>query len=169
MCSNKSRGHREHRLDMKENGRVVARGSKVVGKGKGMTTNVAEYMALICALSDVKALGLEYANIFVKSDSQLIVYQINGKYRTQTKKSKDALERLSKGGAEVRLHPMLHARMFCVPKRNFIIIGSGDLQTDCFGGNRFDAGIWSNYPDLIKNAMDFFNRVWDEAKPLSDA
>jgi len=66
---------------MTENGRVVARGSKVVGKGKGMTTNVAEYMALICALTDVKALGLEDAKIFVKSDSQLIVYQINGKYR----------------------------------------------------------------------------------------
>jgi ribonuclease HI len=64
---------------MKENGRIIARGSKVVGKGKEMTTNVAEYLALTNALSDVKALGLENANILVKSDSQLIVYQIIGK------------------------------------------------------------------------------------------
>jgi ribonuclease HI len=65
---------------MKENGKTIARGSKVVGKGKGMTTNVAEYLALINALNDVKALGLENADIFVKSDSQLMVYQIEGKY-----------------------------------------------------------------------------------------
>jgi ribonuclease HI len=64
---------------MKENGRIIALGSKVVGKGKEMTTNAAEYLALINALSDVKALGLENANILVKSDSQLIVCQIIGK------------------------------------------------------------------------------------------
>ena len=62
---------------------------------------------------------------------------------------------------------MLHARIFCVPGRQFLIVGSGDLQTDCVGGTRYDAGIWSNYPDLIKSAIDFFKRVWDESDPLS--
>jgi ribonuclease HI len=69
---------------MKENGQIIARGSKVVGKGKEMTTNVAEYLALINALSDVKALGLENANIFVMSDSQLIVNQTTGRCSVRT-------------------------------------------------------------------------------------
>ena len=85
----------------------------------------------------------------------------------QTKRNKDALERISKAGAEVKLHPMLHARIFCAPNRNFLIIGSGDIQTDCFGGTRYDAGIWSNYPELIKDAIKFFNKVWEESEPLT--
>ncbi|MGA2683239.1 MAG: hypothetical protein ABSF44_15740 [Candidatus Bathyarchaeia archaeon] len=84
------------------------------------------------------------------------------------KKNKDALERLSKAGAEVRLHPMLHARLFCIPKTRFLIVGSGDIQTDCFGGSRFDAGITSNYPQAITDAMKFFDDVWSESNPFSD-
>ena len=85
---------------------------------------------------------------------------------TQTKRNKDALKRMNKAGAEIRLHPMLHARIFCAPKRRFLIIGSGDVQTDCFGGSRFDAGVYSNNPDLIKDAMKFFDRVWEESNPI---
>jgi hypothetical protein len=33
----------------------------------------------------------------------------------RTPKNKDALTRISKAGAQVRLHDMLHARIFCVP------------------------------------------------------
>ena len=87
----------------------------------------------------------------------------------KTKKNKDALRRINKAGAKVRTHPMLHARIFCVPDRRILIIGSGDLQTDCLGGSRFDAGVWSNYPELIKSAIDFFNRVWEESEPLPEA
>jgi len=85
----------------------------------------------------------------------------------QTKKNKDALRRIQKAGADVRLHPMLHARIFCVPQRQLLVVGSGDVQTECFGGERFDAGIVSNNPDVIKQAMDFFNRVWEESEPLA--
>jgi hypothetical protein len=84
----------------------------------------------------------------------------------QTKKNKDALKRIQKAGADVRLHPMLHARIFCVPQRQLLIIGSGDIQTECFGGERFDAGIYSNNSELIKQTLDFFNRVWEESEPL---
>jgi len=86
----------------------------------------------------------------------------------KTKKNKDALKRISKAGAEVKTHPMLHARIFCDPDKRVLIVGSGDLQTDCFGGSRFDAGVWSNHPDLIKSAIDFFNRVWQESDPLQE-
>jgi hypothetical protein len=83
-----------------------------------------------------------------------------------SKKNEDALKRLSKAGTEVRLHPMLHARVFCVPKQNFLIVGSGDIQTDCFGGSRYDAGIMSNYPQAIIDAMKFFDKVWEESIPF---
>jgi len=87
---------------------------------------------------------------------------------TQTKRNKDALERMNRAGAEVRLQPMLHARIFCAPKRKFLIIGSGDVQNDCFGGSRFDARVYSNNPELIKDALKFFDRVWEESEPLDN-
>lgn len=77
----------------------------------------------------------------------------------------DALKRMKGNGAEVRIHPMLHARIFYVSRDEQpwgVIIGSGDIKSDCFGGRRFDAGIWSNYPDIIKSTIDFFNRVWED-------
>jgi len=84
----------------------------------------------------------------------------------QGNKNTDALERIKKAGAQVRLHPMLHARIFCYPQRRVVIIGSGDIQTNCFGGTRFDAGVWSNNPKLITDAVTFFDKVWNDNKSL---
>lgn len=49
-------------------------------------------------------------------------------------------------------------------------MGSGDIKSDCLGGRRFDAGIWSNHPDIIQSAVNFFKRVWDDEgiKSLSE-
>jgi len=85
----------------------------------------------------------------------------------------DALERMEKFGAEVRVHPMLHARIFYAKWAVSpwgVIIGSGDIKSDCLGGRRFDAGIWSNYPAIIESTIDFFNRVWEDegAKKLGE-
>jgi DNA-binding transcriptional regulator GbsR (MarR family) len=77
----------------------------------------------------------------------------------------DALKRIEDNGAEVRIHPMLHARIFYLSRDGQpwgAIVGSGDIKSDCLGGRRFDASIWSNYPDIIKSVVDFFNRVWDD-------
>lgn len=75
--------------------------------------------------------------------------------------------------AEVRIHPLLHARIFYVHRDGRpwgVIIGSGDITSDCLGGRRFDATIWSNHPDITKSTIDFFNRVWEDerAKKLSE-
>jgi hypothetical protein len=85
----------------------------------------------------------------------------------------DALKRMENVGAEVRIHPMLHARIFHINWAGNpwgVIVGSGDIKSDCLGGRRFDAGIWSNYPDIIKSTIDFFNRVWEDegVKKLSE-
>ena len=77
----------------------------------------------------------------------------------------DALRRLSKMGAKVRFHPMIHARMVLSPTE--IIVGSADIKSDCLGGRRYDAGIWSNNPALVRSGEVFVDKVWSESKPLS--
>lgn len=57
---------------------------------------------------------------------------------------------MKNAGAEVKLHPMLHARILLWPTRRFLIVGSEDLQTDCLGGTRFDARMMSKNLELIK-------------------
>lgn len=65
---------------IKRSGVVIAEGSYVVGKGAGMTNNVAEYTALIFALKEIKRLRLENELIKIRSDSQLLVNQMNRKW-----------------------------------------------------------------------------------------
>lgn len=77
----------------------------------------------------------------------------------------DALKRLKKMGAEIRFHPMLHARI--VLGASEIIVGSADIKSDCLGGRRYDLGIWSNNPSLISSGNDFIEKVWNESTPLS--
>lgn len=50
------------------------------------TNNVAEYTALIKALEWLAASGLEPEKIVVKSDSQLVVNQMNGRFKVGTKR-----------------------------------------------------------------------------------
>ena len=84
--------------------------------------------------------------------------------KSQDKSNLDALKRMEKYGAEVRIHPMLHARIFYVLRdgSSEVVIGSGDIKSDCLGGKRFDAGIRSNHPEIIAETMSFFSRVWDD-------
>ena len=66
---------------IKKNGIKIAEASKIIGKGKGMTNNVAEYNALIFALRRLRQLRLENEDIIVKSDSNLLVNQMNCKWK----------------------------------------------------------------------------------------
>ncbi|MBI5560424.1 MAG: ribonuclease HI family protein [Deltaproteobacteria bacterium] len=60
-------------------GRVV----KEIRKSLGVATNnVAEYMALITALTDARDMGGKSVHVF--ADSELIVKQINGEYRVKS-------------------------------------------------------------------------------------
>ena len=77
----------------------------------------------------------------------------------------DALKRLTKMGAEVRFHSMIHARIALNSKE--VIVGSSDIKSDCLGGRRYDAGVWSNNPILVQDANNFFQKVWDESRPLT--
>jgi len=61
-----------------ETGKVHSRLSQRIGS---TTNNRAEYMALITALKKAVDLGASHAE--VKSDSELLVRQVNGRYRVK--------------------------------------------------------------------------------------
>jgi ribonuclease HI len=69
---------------IKRKGQTIAKGSKIVGKGKGMTNNVAEYKALIAVLEEIKRRRLHNEEIIIKSDSQLLVNQMNGNWKVKS-------------------------------------------------------------------------------------
>lgn len=69
-------------------GFVVRRGEEVLheeGRYVGeMTNNMAEYRALIAGLEEVLKLGAERVRVY--SDSQLVVYQMQGRYGVKSPK-----------------------------------------------------------------------------------
>lgn len=59
----------------------VGQYSKVIGEG---TNNMGEYMACVKALQIAKKMGEK--EIMIQSDSQLLVNQLNGKYKVKAEK-----------------------------------------------------------------------------------
>lgn len=80
--------------------------------------------------------------------------------------NREALLKLQEAGGEVRTNKMLHARIFLVERMPQVIIGSCDLKSDCLGGRRYDAAVWSDHPELVKSAKQFFHRIWNRSNPL---
>jgi ribonuclease HI len=70
---------------IKKDGVVVEEGFEVIGKGRKMTNNVAEYSALIQALERVRSLGLK-GRMVVRSDSKLVVNQMKGEWKVKATK-----------------------------------------------------------------------------------
>ena len=52
-----------------------------IGRGKGMSSNVAEYVALIEALKYLKAGGFADEPIIVRGDSKLVIMQMSGRWK----------------------------------------------------------------------------------------
>ncbi len=63
---------------------TIAKSSKIVGKGKKMTNNIAEYNAFIYALREIKRRQLDTEEILVRSNSRLLVDQIRGSWKAKT-------------------------------------------------------------------------------------
>ena len=70
-------------------GQVIAEVSKAIGIA---TNNVAEYRALVETLAKALELGVEFVD--VRLDSELIVRQVNGSYRTKKPKLKKLLSQV---------------------------------------------------------------------------
>ncbi len=68
---------------MWKDGKLVKELSEYIGRG---TNNFAEYTAVLRALEEAKKLG-EHA-ITLKSDSELVIKQLNGEYKIKNKELK---------------------------------------------------------------------------------
>ncbi|HZK62470.1 MAG TPA: phospholipase D-like domain-containing protein [Anaerovoracaceae bacterium] len=85
------------------------------------------------------------------------------------KKNLEVLRKLSKSGVEVRFNYRIHARLLIAknPLTSLLILGSFDYDTECIGTERYDAGIKTSHPDLVKAASDFFEQVWNDSETQS--
>lgn len=64
--------------------RKLKEGFRIIGDGFGMTNNVAEYTAAIEGLRYVKQKRLHRKEIMVKSDSQLLINQLNDSWQVRS-------------------------------------------------------------------------------------
>ncbi len=62
-------------------------GARVIGEGKGMTNNVAEYSALKRAIEWLKGQGIE-DEILIKGDSMLVINQMKGDWQIKSQNSR---------------------------------------------------------------------------------
>jgi len=101
--------------------------------------------------------------------------------RGRDRKNLQALKKLAKAGAEIRINERLHARFLVAYDPSFmheegshyhglLLIGSFDFNTECIGRERYDAGITTRNPDLVKSAVELFEQIWNEPEsiPLED-
>ncbi len=95
------------------------------------------------------------------------------------RKNLEALAKLSKAGAEVRVNYRLHSRFLAsyspvflnkdrTVYRGTLIIGSFDFNTECIGMERYDGGIKTSHPDLIESAVKLFEEIWNESPLLHE-
>ncbi len=67
--------------------KAIKRGARVIGEGKGMTNNVAEYSALKRAIEWLKEQGIE-DEILIKGDSMLVINQMKGDWQIKSQTSR---------------------------------------------------------------------------------
>lgn len=85
-------------------GKKVREHCAFIGKGAGMTNNVAEYSAIVAALEWARAHDLLKGKVVVKGDSQLVIRQLQGEYKVKSLTSKKFFPMIQKlaEGADIR-------------------------------------------------------------------
>jgi len=82
LCEPNPKGIATYGYTIFQDGKEIKCGCDWLGEGDGMTNNVAEYTAVIEALSWLKEQDLDKATkVIVKSDSQLLINQLKGNWR----------------------------------------------------------------------------------------
>lgn len=105
---------------------------------------------------------------------KLIIPELDLRKR-KDRKNFQVLEKLAKAGAELRFNNRLHARFLVahgpesrgVDMRGFLLIGSFDFNSDCIGLERYDAGIKTKHPDLVKSAVELFEKIWSTPESIT--
>lgn len=83
--------------------------------------------------------------------------------REDKKAHEDAVNMLKQMGAEVKAHKMAHARMVIFDDIA-AIISSADLDSEGLNNQR-QAGIYTTDKVVVRDAIVFFDKLWNEAKP----
>jgi len=69
-----------------QNGKTLKKGCRVVGEGRGMTNNVAEYSALKRALEWLNEENI-CDEIMIRGDSMLVINQVKGEWQVKSQTS----------------------------------------------------------------------------------
>lgn len=88
LCEPQPHGIGTYGYVIYRSGRKVKEGAAFIGKGAGMTNNVAEYTAVVEALKLASANGLLDGEVVVKGDSQLVIRQLRGEYKIKSETSR---------------------------------------------------------------------------------
>lgn len=88
LCEPNPDGVATYGYAISKDGKEIKQGHGVIGKGRGMTNNVAEYSALQKALEYLTANKIRDEEIEVKGDSNLAVQQVKGNWKIKSGTSK---------------------------------------------------------------------------------
>lgn len=89
-----------------EDGQEVMYEARYLTEGKGSTNNFAEYMALIRAIAWVWKFELYEEEILFRTDSQLVIRQLEGQWAVKAESIRPHYERARRG-----LAPLKHYRL----------------------------------------------------------
>jgi len=104
---------------------------------------------------------------------RLICQEFPPKLSKRDRKNLEVLKKLVNAGAKIKINHRTHARFFIAynPKlaelRGLLVIGSFDFNSECYGKERYDAGIKTRHPDLVKSAVELFDQIWNEPESTS--
>ena len=74
-------GYASYGLLIRQKGCILLEEGVFVGKGQGMSNNVAEYAGFLRALEFLKDSNLNRERILVEGDSKLVIEQMSGKWK----------------------------------------------------------------------------------------
>lgn len=102
---------------------------------------------------------------------RLISPELPSRPSKRDRKNLEVLKKLVNSGVKIRFNHRTHARLLIAynPKADFnglVIIGSFDFNSECIGKERYDAGIKTRHPDLVKSAVELFDQIWNEPESI---
>ncbi len=107
-----------------------------------------------------------------KQNVRLICQEFPPRLSKRDRKNLEVMKKLVKAGVKIKFNHRTHARIFVVysptPEiRGLLVIGSFDFNAECIGKERYDAGIKTRHPDLVKSAVELFDQIWNESESTS--
>ena len=78
-----------------QDGKIIKKGCRVIGEGKGMTNNVAEYSGMLRAIEWLQEQNID-DKITIKGDSMLAINQMKGIWQVKSETSRRFVPKIRK-------------------------------------------------------------------------